>query len=82
MMMWESLYAIGEFERSLAKYLDFGSERYEKVKDGVSVITNIFTIESSVPEHAQLADCLQIDPFDFNQHKIDPFSVNTDLVIT
>ena len=74
--MYESLYAIGKFSKSLAKHLDFNPDYYHNTNDGTSIITNVFTIESSIPENAELAKCLRVDPLDFNQHELDPYSVN------
>jgi len=78
MLMYESLYAIGKFRESLAKHLDFNPDFYEHTKEGTSIITNVFTIESSIPENAELAKCLGVDPLDFNQHEVNPYSVNID----
>ena len=74
--MYESLYAIGKFNKSLAKHLDFNPDFYQHTKDGTSIITNVFTIESSIPENAVLAKCLGVASLDFNQHKLDPYSVD------
>jgi hypothetical protein len=78
MAMSADILAIGPFSADIAETLEYGSDRYVSTQPGVTVITYLFEMPgtSSSYEFARLLGIT--DPWDFNQHKIDPWRVDLD----
>ena len=64
--------AIGTFRRSLVPFLQYPEAYYANTREGVTIAETVFFIESGTTESRKLADCFHIDPWDFNQHELDP----------
>jgi hypothetical protein len=63
--------AIGKFSRNLAKYMDYPEKYYARTQDGVSVVSSLFSAVSTA-RSCELAEAFGVDPWDFNQHHLNP----------
>jgi len=73
--MTAQVLAIGAFREDLAEHLAYPAQYYANTRPGVPVIHFLFECFGSSQSH-ELAACFAIDPWDFNQHKLDPDKVD------
>lgn len=81
MGMTAEILAVGLFQPELAKHLSFPEEFYAATQAGAPVIRSLFHCCASSESRA-LAECFGIDPWDFSQHKLDPYRVNTFVLLS
>ena len=75
MSMTSDILAIGPFDSSLIEYYEYPNDFYKETKNGVRIIE--YVLGGSGTTHSrQLADCFGVDPYDFNQHELNPHTVN------
>lgn len=60
---------IGKFNKTIDSYLSYPKEFYKDTQDGVVVTSGLFHCELSSTSR-YLAECLDIDVWDFNNHYI------------
>ena len=72
--------AIGTFQRSIVPYLQYPKEYYVNTRDGVRIAETVFFVESGSSESRQLAAGFGVDPWDFNQHELDPARADIELL--
>jgi hypothetical protein len=71
--------AVGEFRPELARYLEYPDTFYAQTRPGARLVVNVLTLFD--PGQVQeMADCLGVDPFDFNTHVIEPARVRLELL--
>lgn len=75
MSMSSDILAIGPFDRSLIEYYEYPEDFYKKTNNGVRLIEYVL-VGADTAHSKQLAECFGIEPYDFNQHELDPFKVN------
>lgn len=63
------LLGIGKFNKEIDSYLSYPKEFYKDTKNGVIVTVGLFYCELSSTSR-YLAECLNIDVWDFNNHYI------------
>lgn len=69
--------AIGPFSRSVADFLGYPAELFANTREGAVVTAHLFGILEGSGLSRQFALLLGIsDPWDFNQHQIEPSSVD------
>ena len=72
MGMCAEVIAIGPYSAAVAHLLDYPAERYAGTRDGSTVTRRLFGIEGSRLSR-EFATALGLtDPWDFNQHRLDP----------
>jgi hypothetical protein len=77
--MYAEITAIGLFRQDLIPDLEYPAETYEGTANGAVVIVDLFGIVEGSSASRQFANLLGIsDPWDFNQHRIDPNAVDID----
>jgi hypothetical protein len=67
--------AIGTFSRDLVKHMDYAEEFYAKTRDGANVVRTVFSAITTKAS-CELAEAFGVEPWDFNQHHLDPMSAN------
>jgi hypothetical protein len=73
MGMSAEIIAIGSFNNDIVKHLEYPEQMYSKTLDGSPVVEIPFGITEGSTLSRELASLLGItDPWDFNQHKLDP----------
>ncbi len=80
MGMDAEILAVGPFHARLAEHLPFPAKFYAGTQEGATVLRFLFPCATS-GESWLLAECLQIDPWNFNQHKFDPHQLDEDLLL-
>jgi hypothetical protein len=75
------LVAIGPFKEAIADYLEYPGHYYQNTRPGVQVITSVFLALTTDQSHG-LAKAFGIDAWDFNQHEINPFHVDLELLMS
>lgn len=71
------LVAWGPYSPEIARYLEYGPNAYGSTLPGALVVTELFGIVEGTHAGKQFAACLGIsDVWDFNQHHIDPQSID------
>jgi hypothetical protein len=70
-MMNAEVIAIGPFSRAIIPHLQYPADRYADTRDGITVVETVFFAETTSGSVA-LAECFHVDPWDFNQHELDP----------
>ena len=63
---------IGPFSREIVPYLGYDEDKYADTREGITIVEYVFFSESGTTESLELASCFGIDPWDFNQHELDP----------
>jgi hypothetical protein len=63
--------AIGPFQSAIVPHLEYGADLYSKTREGAPVIRFLFECEHS-PQSRELAACFGVEPWDFNQHHLNP----------
>ena len=66
--MQAQVIAIGNFSHQLVPFLNYPARYYESTREGAVIPEIVFWI----------ADCFGIDPWDFNQHELNPHAANTE----
>jgi len=75
--MCADIVAFGPFSPDIVQCLEYPSDRYRATIDGAVVVTTLFGIVEGSSASRQFALCLGIsDPWDFNQHNIDPNKID------
>jgi hypothetical protein len=72
MVMQAEIVAIGPFQRPIVPYLEYPEAYYTNTREGVIIAVKVFCIETGTTESVELAACFHIDPWDFNQHELNP----------
>lgn len=67
--------AIGPYRKALADHMYYAAERYANTQEGTPVIQFLFQCYNT-DGSVMLAECFNIAPWDFNQHKLDPYQVD------
>jgi hypothetical protein len=75
MGMTAQVLSIGPFRRDLARHLHYPPDLYAGTQEGVTVVSVLFECFGST-QSRELAACFGIDPWDFNQHRLDPHAVD------
>ena len=70
MGMEANILCIGQFKKTIAKYLDYEETEYEDTNKGVAVISMFFHCNSS-QQSLELAEAVGVEPFNFNTHQIE-----------
>ena len=79
MGMNADILAIGLFSTDIVVALEYPPEFYAHTRPGVPVIAPLFDSMPHSSTSNAFATCVGItDPWDFNQHKIDPWRVDLD----
>jgi hypothetical protein len=79
MGMFAEIIAIGPYSPDIKAYLEYPDERYEKTQIGIPVVRVLFGIGEGSTVSRQFASLLGIsDPWDFNQHKLNPSTFDID----
>jgi hypothetical protein len=78
MSMEAEVVAVGSFSRSIAGHLEYPKEKYESTRDGVPVLRILFHVHSGTRPSVELASCFGIEPWDFNQHHVDPMRADVE----
>lgn len=76
MGMSAEVLAVGPFRRSLLPFLGHPAERYAATREGATLVESVFRTPEGSSRSRQLAECLGIDPWDFNTHAFNPWSVD------
>ena len=76
---WAWVVAIGCFRSDLIEYLWYPAEMYENTQNGAVIVTGLFEANGRREVEA-LARSFQIDPWDFNQHKLVPGNLCEDVI--
>ncbi len=63
--------AIGPFSRKVVKALEYPEADYAQVKEGATVVSNVFLAMTSEESHA-LAACFGVGALDFGRHELNP----------
>ena len=63
---------IGPFSREIVPYLGYDEDKHADTREGITIVEYVFFSESGTTESLELAKCFGIDPWDFNQHELDP----------
>jgi len=72
MGMEAEIIAIGPFSRKIAGHMEYPAERYKDTREGVPVITHLFTVYNGSGASRKMAGCFGVEAWDFNQHHLDP----------
>jgi hypothetical protein len=76
MGMAADIIAIGPFSLAVVACLEYPPEHYKGTREGSPVIAQLFGITHGSSASREFARCLGItDPWDFNQHKINPLAI-------
>lgn len=79
MSMCASVLAIGPFSAEIADCLEYPAKYYANTRRGAIVVAELFQIVEGTRSSTDFAAHLGItDPWDFNQHKIDPGRIDVD----
>lgn len=81
MGMNAEIIAIGIFKEDIIPYLEYPENCYSSVREGIK-ITSFICEASTTSRSYLLAECLGIDPWDFNQHEINPLNMNIERMKT
>ena len=77
MSMCAQILAIGRFHPELVPWLEYSANLYADTKIGAPVVKTIFGIVEGSTASRRFALLVGIDdPWDFNQHKIDPLRID------
>ena len=77
MGMCAEIIAIGPFSQSVAGYLGYSAELFANTTEGAVVTARLFGILEGSGLSREFASLLGIsDPWDFNQHQIEPSIIN------
>lgn len=76
MGMSAEVLAIGPFRRSLVPFLEHPAGRYTSTREGATLVQRVFHTPEGSSRSRQLAECLGVEPWDFNTHALDPWRVN------
>ena len=76
---WAWVVAIGRFRSDLIGYLWYPAEMYENTRNGAVIVSVVFEANGRRKVEA-LARSFQIDPWDFNQHKLVPGDLREDAI--
>ena len=71
--------AVGEFRPELARHLEYPDPMYAQTRPGARLVVNVLSLYDPGQVQA-MADCLGVDPFDFNTHVVDPARVRLELL--
>lgn len=75
--MCAQILAIGPFSADIASYLSYPADMYGKTRNGTVVTHFLFGILEGATLSRRFAALLGIaDPWDFNQHHIDPSAID------
>ncbi len=73
MVLYVEVLAIGPFNRDLTAHYEYPQDYYSRTRNGAPIVTTLFGIIEGTNIGAEFAATLGVtDPWDFNQHKIDP----------
>jgi len=77
--MCADIVALGPFIPDITQCLEYPSDLYRSTKSGATVVVTLFGITEGSSASRQFASCLGItDPWDFNQHTIDPSKIDVE----
>lgn len=76
---WAHWLAVGEFRPELIPHLGYSAQFYEQTRPGAKIVVCVLDM-FRLSEVQKLADCLGVDPFDFNTHVVDPARVRLELL--
>jgi len=77
MGMAADIIAVGRFSPAIVEYLDYPKDYYRGTRLGCPVVAQLFGITHGSSASREFARCLGItDPWNFNQHKIDPKAID------
>ncbi len=72
MGMTADVLAIGPYRSALTEHMEYPSELYTNTREGATILRELFQVYEGSTRSRELADCFGIDPWDFNQHELDP----------
>ncbi len=75
MGMAAEIFAIGLFQPEIVDCLGYPADKYQNTKPGTRIVVHIIEVDGT-GQSRLLADCLGIDPWDFNQHELDISRIN------
>jgi hypothetical protein len=76
-VLFVEMLAIGPFKRELTPHFEYSADRYAKTRESAPVVQKLFGIVEGTQVGTEFAQLLGIsDPWDFNQHKVDPHSID------
>ena len=78
--MTAEIIAIGPFSKGIVKHLEYSNELYSNVKEGTKIAQNVFSIDSGSTESHKLAKAFKIDPWNFNEHHLNPHEADLNLL--
>lgn len=77
MVMCADILAIGPYNPEITQYLNYPPDYYRSTQPGTLVVAELFGIVEGSGASSKFASCLGIpDPWDFNQHNIDPGKID------
>lgn len=69
------LFAVGPFSAKVAEHLPYSARHYKDTAEGRTIVRWLFDCWGESMSR-ELADCFEIDPWDFNDHKVNPWVVD------
>jgi len=82
-VLFVEMFAVGPFKHELVPHYEYPAEHYARTKEGVPVVRKLFGILEGTHVGTEFALALGIDnPWDFNQHKVDPQTIDFDALTT
>jgi len=79
MGMCADIVALGPFSPDITQYLEYPPDFYCSTRSGATVVVTLFGISEGSSASRHFASCLGItDPWDFNQHTIDPDKIDVE----
>ncbi len=76
MGMSANVLAIGKFRRDIVDYMEYPPKFYSDTRDGAPIVRFLFHIDQGSTRSRELASCFGIEPWDFNQHRLDPHAAD------
>ena len=71
MGMSASVLAVGGFRQSILEFMEYQPKFYTDTREGAPILRFVFEIHEGSTRSRQLASCFGIEPWDFNQHRLD-----------
>lgn len=77
MVMFAQVLTVGPFKQELLPHYEYPAQHYASMRAGSPIVRILFGIGEGTHAGTAFALALGItDPWDFNQHKIDPSAIN------
>lgn len=72
MGMTSDVLAIGPFGDAILDHMEYPPKFYVDTREGAPIVRTVFQVYEGSSRSRELAGCFGIDPWDFNQHELDP----------